>query len=412
MEMRLANNVKSSTLDIKQHITEQTSFAATQAEHALSEKIQNTGSKVESCIKHEVEEVRESQANNFQELGNKIQETMTDISMIKEVTKNQEKTQGKDFMWGNWSAKREQMTFCMNIDNPMQFKLREILKTIQKLKLFVKYEIPANSNILVPEGPEETCTDSQESPVLWQFSTPKNWNLEQVEATLRNPLNKDEHFKKKFVRKGSLIMLTTIATSILRDGEAFETAVMSFITKMIKDCDINTEIPGQVDVTLHILNVNEVSLSCEVPPEVRPFKVTGNTKHLIENEKFDVAFLNGDDEKEIGWVNNMSRTLKTRYDIKCSILAQDFLNGFPLKRVLSMYVNMFQAVILTLTKENHQQYDFYIKDDMPVIAVELDYLSEIRLNLRSFPYINCTTCEHLWFPHLLNTLKMKKIPGK
>ncbi|XP_052086622.1 uncharacterized protein LOC127723947 [Mytilus californianus] len=280
----------------------------------------------------------------------------------------------------------------------------EILRAIQNLTLSVKYEKPAN--LLVPEN---TCADSMESPVLWQIATPKHWNLEEVEATLRDPLNKDAQFKKKFVRKGSLIMLTTIATSILSDTEAFEAAVISFLTKMIEDCDINTEIPCRLDVTLHILNANEVAISCELPLEELHQQGSGDKKHKAQTEKFDVAFLNGDDEKEIEWVQYMSTMLKTKYDIKSSILAKEYLNGFPIKRRLGMYVNMFQAVILTLTKDNYEQYDFYIKDDMPVIAVELDYLNEIRLNLRNFPYINCTTCKHLWFPQLVDTLK-KKIP--
>lgn len=96
-----------------------------------------------------------------------------------------------------------------------------------------------------------------ERPVLWQIATPEHWNLEAVEATLRSPSQKIESFKIKFVKKGSLIMLTTIAASVLGDSNAFETAVMSFLTKMIEDCGINTEIPGRVDVRLHILNANE-----------------------------------------------------------------------------------------------------------------------------------------------------------
>ncbi|CAC5417726.1 unnamed protein product [Mytilus coruscus] len=371
MESRLENISINNKDDIKQHFTEQTSLFAAQAQHALSEKIQKTEKKLENSIQHEVKEVKESQTNSFQQLGNQLHETRSEI---KEVKENQEKTQV------------------------------EILRAIQNLTLSLKYERPAN--LLVPE---ETGADSKECPVLWQIATPEDWDLEAVVATLRNPSNKDTLFKKKFVRKGSLIMLTTIAASILSDSEAFEAAVISFLTKMIEDCDINTEIPCRVDVTLHILNANEVSISCELPFVQLHQQVSGDKKHLMKNEKFDVAFLNGDDEKEIKWVQNMSTNLKTNYEMKCTILAKDYLNGFPLKSTLGMYVTMFQAVILTLTKENYKQYDFYIKDDMPVIAVELDYLNEIRLNMQSFPYINCTTCEHLWFPRLVDTLK-KKIP--
>lgn len=94
-------------------------------------------------------------------------------------------------------------------------------------------------------------------PVLWQIATPENWDLEAVEAYLKDPSNKDETFKMKFVRKGSLIMLTTIKASILRDPEAFEAAVISFLAKIIEDCDINKKIPGLVDARLHILNATE-----------------------------------------------------------------------------------------------------------------------------------------------------------
>lgn len=123
--------------------------------------------------------------------------------------------------------------------------------------------------------------------------------------------------------------------------------------------------------------------------------------------------MNGDDKKEIEWVQNLSTKLKTKFDINCSILAKDYLNGFPLRKNLRLYFNKFQAVILILTKENHGQYDFYIEDDMPaaVVAVELDYVNEIRLNLRKCQYINCTTCDHLWFPRLIDILKTK-LPGK
>ncbi|CAC5417732.1 unnamed protein product [Mytilus coruscus] len=357
MENRLERMSFNNTEDIKHHTTEQTSFFVTQAQHALSGIAQNA-EKLESCIKHEVKEVKESQANSFQ-----------------------------------------------NFETQVRDQRMEILRAIQNLTLSVKYEKPAN--LLVPV---ETYADSMECPVLWQIATPENWNLEEVVATLRNPSNKDEHFKKKFVRKGSLIMLTTIASNILSDSEAFEAAVISFLTKMIEDCDITTEMPGRVDVRLHILNANEVSISCELPLGVLHKEGSGDKKHLKQTEKFDVAFLNGDDEKEIEWIQNISTKLKAKYDIKCTILAKDYLNGFPLKKRLGQYVNMFQAVILTLTMENYKQYDFYIKDDMPVIAVELDYLNEIRSNLRSYPYINCTTCEHLWFPRLVDTLK-RKIPG-
>lgn len=138
------------------------------------------------------------------------------------------------------------------------------------------------------------------------------------------------------------------------------------------------------------------------------FIFAGNKQQL--KETFNIAFLNGDDRREIKWVHNMSTMLERKYDIKCCILAEEYLHGFPLKRKLGHYFNTFQAVIISLTKENYEQYDFYIEDDMPVIAVELDYVREIRSNLRKYPYINCTTCEHLWFPKFLDTLRTL-LPG-
>ncbi|XP_071144027.1 uncharacterized protein [Mytilus edulis] len=364
METRLRKELTNKTDAINQHTTEETSHYAAQAQQAISEKIQNT----EEHLHKEMKEVRKSQENSYQKIGSELHETRI------EVKENQEKTQGT---------------------------LVEISRTIKNLEMFVRYERP---NVLVPEG---ACSDAMESPVLWQISTPEDCDLEAVVATLRRLSQKDELFKIKFVRKGSLIMLTTIAASVLRDANVFEAAVMSFLTKMIEDCDINTEIRSRVDVKIHILNANEVSISCELPHVDLRQPNSGDKKHLLHTEKFDVAFLNGDDEKEIEWVQSMSTKLKTKYDIQCSILAKDYLNGFPLQRRLGLYLSKFQAVIVTLTKENYKQYEFYITDDMPVIAVELDYLNEIGSSLRKHPFINCTTCEHLWFPRLIDILKNK-----
>lgn len=107
----------------------------------------------------------------------------------------------------------------------------------------------------------------------------------------------------------------------------------------------------------------------------------------------------------------MSIKLETEFDMKCAILAKEYLHGFPIKTRFRQYINMFQVIILILTKENYKQYDVYIEDGMPVIAVELEYINQIRLNLCKCPYINCSTCEHLWFPQLIDVLKTK-LPGK
>ncbi|OPL20228.1 hypothetical protein AM593_08557, partial [Mytilus galloprovincialis] len=93
MESRLENMSITNTEDIKHHTTEQTNFVATQAQHAMSEKIQNTEEKLEHCIRHEAERMNESQASSFQQLGSTLQETRT---QIKEVKENQVKTQGRN----------------------------------------------------------------------------------------------------------------------------------------------------------------------------------------------------------------------------------------------------------------------------------------------------------------------------
>ncbi|CAC5402738.1 unnamed protein product [Mytilus coruscus] len=211
--------------------------------------------------------------------------------------------------------------------------------------------------------------DALERPVLWQIATPEHWNLETVEASLRSPSQKDESFKIKFVKKGCLIMLTTIAASVL------------------------------------------VSISCELPLEVRHEQTSGIKKELAELVTPDVAFLNGDDKKEIQWVQNLSTLLKTKFDVNCAILSKDYLKGFPLRTSLGQYFHIFQTIILTITMENHGLYDYFIEDNMQFIAVELDYINKVRLNLRKCQHINCTTCEHLWFPRLMNILKTK-LPGK
>lgn len=116
-------------------------------------------------------------------------------------------------------------------------------------------------------------------------------------------------------------------------------------------------------------------------------------------------------KKKKRWVHNISKLLKAQYDITCAIPAKDYLYGFPLKSRLIQYLKKFKVIILTVTKANYADYYDYIESDMPIIAVELDYISHIRWTLWDCPYINCTTCQHLWLPRLVHTLK-SKLPGK
>ncbi|OPL21029.1 hypothetical protein AM593_06297, partial [Mytilus galloprovincialis] len=130
-----------------------------------------------------------------------------------------------------------------------------------------------------------------------------------------------------------------------------------------------------------------------------------------ESDKFDLAFLNCDDKKESEWVENMSIMLETKYDITCAILAKDYLYGFPLKTKLAMHLKMFQAGLVTVTKNNYKHYSHIINESMPLVGVEIDYVGQIPEELWQRPYINCTTCEHLWFPRLLDILRTN-LPGK
>lgn len=79
-------------------------------------------------------------------------------------------------------------------------------------------------------------------------------------------------------------------------------------------------------------------------------------KHWNESDKFDLAFLNFDNQRENEWVQMVSKVLKAKFDIKCAIPSKDYLFGFPLKKRMLQYLKKFQAVILTVTEENRQQY--------------------------------------------------------
>lgn len=133
-------------------------------------------------------------------------------------------------------------------------------------------------------------------------------------------------------------------------------------------------------------------------------------KHWNESEEFDIAFLNFDNQREVEWVQMISKMLEAQFEIKCAIPSKDYLFGFPLKNRMLQYLKKFQVVILTVTEDNHKHYQFNEDDKISLIVVELDYMSEIPRNMWKFPYINGTTCEHLWFPRLIDTLKTK-LPG-
>ena len=80
-----------------------------------------------------------------------------------------------------------------------------------------------------------------------------------MEETLRKDEEKfeDEEMQIKSVTCGSLTILTTISADVLNKPKAFKSAVCSFLTKMVEVCNINTDEPCQVEVTLHILEASE-----------------------------------------------------------------------------------------------------------------------------------------------------------
>lgn len=75
-----------------------------------------------------------------------------------------------------------------------------------------------------------------------------------------------------------------------------------------------------------------------------------------------------------------------------------------------MHLKMFQGLV-TVTKNNYKHYSHIINESMPLVGVEIDYVGQIPEELWERPYINCTTCEHLWFPRLLDILKTS-LPGE
>ncbi|CAG2243817.1 unnamed protein product [Mytilus edulis] len=130
-------------------------------------------------------------------------------------------------------------------------------------------------------------SQAEECAVLWHLKTPKEWNENAVADTLRDfeKLEDKQDFKIKFVREGSLIILTTVPYGILHDKIKYEDAIKKFLTRMMNVCSINTEAACDVEATLHILENDEVSIQhsyvlCEdkstqisIPQEDKCFQV-------------------------------------------------------------------------------------------------------------------------------------------
>lgn len=95
--------------------------------------------------------------------------------------------------------------------------------------------------------------------MLWQLATPENWNATEIEEVLTKYEDKfkDMPVKIKFVRKGSLLIMTTVSTKALKDSTAFQNAVKDFLSMLVEVCKIDVNVSCDVDVTLRILNKDE-----------------------------------------------------------------------------------------------------------------------------------------------------------
>lgn len=93
-----------------------------------------------------------------------------------------------------------------------------------------------------------------EGKVLWQIETPANWDVEGVEATLMDKSKSEElPLKVKFVKTGSLYLLTSVPASILENPATFESAIKTFLTKMVDICKFDTSTTCHVEIVLSFL---------------------------------------------------------------------------------------------------------------------------------------------------------------
>lgn len=95
--------------------------------------------------------------------------------------------------------------------------------------------------------------------VLWKLVTPENWNTEEVKhmMTKLDECFQDLPFKIKFVRTGSIVILTTVDAKVMKISTALQSNVRAFLTRMVEVCNIETNIKCNVGVTLHILNSDQ-----------------------------------------------------------------------------------------------------------------------------------------------------------
>ncbi|XP_076109595.1 uncharacterized protein LOC143078630 [Mytilus galloprovincialis] len=103
---------------------------------------------------------------------------------------------------------------------------------------------------------------AKESAVLMNIKTPRDWNDKDVAQRIKDyeRMSNKQDIKTKFVRQGSLIILTAVPYGILHDKVKYENAIKMFMTRMMDVCNIDTERECQLKATLHILEHDEVDI--------------------------------------------------------------------------------------------------------------------------------------------------------
>ncbi|CAC5401525.1 unnamed protein product [Mytilus coruscus] len=184
-----------------------------------------------------------------------IQKSVSDqsraIKQAEEAVVSVVKSEAYDFKESLAKNKEEMLA---EITAKMSEFQEELIHNINNVVFELKYDKPVTKN-----SPEEMV---KECLVLWHLKTPKEWNEKAVADALKDfeKLADKQAFKIKFVREGSLIILTTVPYGILHNKFNYEHAIKMFLTSLMGVCKINTERACHVKATLHILENDEVSI--------------------------------------------------------------------------------------------------------------------------------------------------------
>lgn len=93
----------------------------------------------------------------------------------------------------------------------------------------------------------------------WKLETPETWNVTEIKETLLNfsqLLRK--WFEIEFVYIGSLIIKTLVQKQVLENRDQMRTSVHSFLEKIVEVCEIDTDVPAVIKVTL-LIDTDECS---------------------------------------------------------------------------------------------------------------------------------------------------------